>query len=143
MCGNYEIIWGVIWNLQAVMILRRSDMLPYPLAVGSEGESSGGPWSPGSLRVEHTWARTHAHNLLLPISDLLAVFILFFSQMRFHMSKYFIFLGTPSASTCSCFHLSPQFSRCLLLGISGYAIHQGSFFPSRQHRVHIFRICAA
>ena len=38
-CGNYEIIWGVIWNLQAVMILGRSDMLPYPLAVGSEGES--------------------------------------------------------------------------------------------------------
>lgn len=52
------------------------------------------------------------------------------------MSKYFLFLVLVFISLLS----SPD---GYYLGISGYAIHQGSLFPSRQQRVHIFRIFAA
>lgn len=116
--------------------LKRSDMLPYPLPVGSERESEVAGYRPIEfVKVGHSWARTHAHNLLLPISDLLTVLMLFFSQMKIHMSKYFLFLVLVFISLLS----SPD---GYYLGISGYAIHQGSLFPSRQQRVaYIQDIC--
>lgn len=116
-CGNYEIIWGVIWNLQAVMILKdQICCLIHCLSAVRKSRK----WRATVSRVAKsaTQLSTHAHNLILSISDLLTVLMLFFSQMRFHMSKYFLFLSAQlhSASTCSCFHLSPQFSRCVLFG---------------------------
>ena len=98
-CGKYEIIWGVIWNLQAVMILKdQICCLIHCLSAVRESRK----WRATVSRVAKsgtqlsTHARMHActHNLILPISDLLTVLMLFFSQKRFHMSKYFLFLSS-------------------------------------------------
>ena len=113
--------------------------------LGWERVGSGGLPSVGSLRVEHSWARTHAHNLIYLCLTCWPCSCYFFLKWDFICQNISFFW----AHSCTQQVLVLVFISLLsspdvyYLGMSGYAIHQGSFFPRRQQRVHIFRICAA
>ena len=109
------------------MILERSDILPCQSPVSTEGELEVSNWSP----FTYLWLVDSVH-------------IIFFSN-EISFVKIFHFSGCIIATkqVLVLVFVSPLCSpNVYYLEISVYAIHQGSFFPSKQQRARVFRICA-